>query len=137
MAEKETWKRIIDAGLAFTQMTRERAESIIRDLVAAGEVQREQAQERIDDLLERSRRSSEQLVGLIRREVREQLVALGLVPAADGGTEPPPAGPGVAGDPTAGGSAAATKPAAKKPDAPSSGTKPPARKASGAAEGAG
>src|SRR5436853_3966842 len=80
MPQTDMLRRYLDAGIAFTQMTRERAEAIIGDLVHAGEVQREQFQERVEDLVERSRRNTEQLVELVRREINQQLSGLGLAP---------------------------------------------------------
>lgn len=78
MAQTDILKRYLDAGLAFTQMTRERAEEFVQDLVKAGEVRRKEAQENIEQLLEWSRRNSEELVSIIRREVADQIRALGL-----------------------------------------------------------
>ena len=41
MPQNELLKRYLEAGMHFSQMTRERAEAIVRDLVKAGEVQAE------------------------------------------------------------------------------------------------
>ena len=76
-------KRYLDAGIAFTQMTRARAEGIVKDLVKAGELQREQTQERVDELVERSRKNTEQLLDLVRSEVRQQFSAMGLATKDD------------------------------------------------------
>jgi polyhydroxyalkanoate synthesis regulator phasin len=83
MAQNDMLKRYLDAGLAFTQMTRERADAIVKDLVKAGEIQREQAQERVEDLVERSRRNTEQLVELVRKEITAQIRQLGVVTRTD------------------------------------------------------
>lgn len=79
MAQNDMLKRYLEAGLAFTQMTRDRAEEIIKDLIDAGEVQREQASTRIDELVERSRKNTELLLDIVRTEVRDQVGALNLV----------------------------------------------------------
>lgn len=71
-------KRYLDAGLAFTQMTRSRAEAIVKDLVKAGEIQREQTQDRVEELVERSRKNTEQLVELVRKEIGSQLRQIGV-----------------------------------------------------------
>ena len=73
----------MDAGLAFTQMTRSRARAIVQDMVKAGELQRDQTQEWVDDLLERSRKNTEQMLDLVRKEVREQLASMGLATKDD------------------------------------------------------
>ena len=44
MPQNELFKRYLEAGMQFSQMTRDRAEAIVRDLVKAGEVQAEQTQ---------------------------------------------------------------------------------------------
>ena len=78
MPDNDVWKRYLDAGMHFTQMTRERAEEFVRELVRVGEVQRERAEERIEELVERSRRNTEELLGYIRKEVATQIKAMGL-----------------------------------------------------------
>ena len=83
MAQTDLLKRYLDAGLAFTQMTQQRAEAIVKDLVKAGEVQAEQAAKRRDELVERSRQNTEKLVGTVRREVRDQIRSLGLATQSD------------------------------------------------------
>ena len=64
-------------------MTRERAESIVRDLVASGEVAKGQATKAADWLVERSRTGTEELAELVRREIRQQVAALGLATKDD------------------------------------------------------
>jgi polyhydroxyalkanoate synthesis regulator phasin len=83
MAQTDLLKRYLDAGLAFTQMTQQRAEAIIKDLVKAGEVQAEQAAARRDELVERSRQNTERLVESIRKEVRDQVRGMGLATQSD------------------------------------------------------
>src|SRR5947208_1924392 len=83
MPKNDMLKRYLDAGIAFTQMTRARAEGIVKDLVKAGEVQRDQTQERVDELMDRSRKNTEQLLELVRAEVRQQFSAMGLATKDD------------------------------------------------------
>jgi polyhydroxyalkanoate synthesis regulator phasin len=73
MAQNDLFQRYLDAGMQFTQMTRARAEAIVRDLVKAGEVQAEQTQALVAEVLERSRKNTERLVEQIQKEVRKQL----------------------------------------------------------------
>ena len=73
MPQNELFKRYLEAGMQFSQMTRERAEAIVRDLVKAGEVQAEQTQSMVADVLERSRKNSERFVEQVQAEVRRQL----------------------------------------------------------------
>ncbi|HET9092188.1 MAG TPA: hypothetical protein VFN50_07250, partial [Acidimicrobiales bacterium] len=83
MASRNPFERYLSAGLALTQLTRQRAEEIVRDLVEEGEVGRENAEEWIEDLVARSRRGAEQLATLVRDEVRRQVDQLGLVNRED------------------------------------------------------
>jgi DNA-binding protein HU-beta len=78
MAQNETLRRYIEACIAFTEMTRGRAEEVVRDLARSGEVQWDQVQNQVDDLIEWSRRNTEQIVGLVRREVSDELTQLGI-----------------------------------------------------------
>jgi polyhydroxyalkanoate synthesis regulator phasin len=71
-------RRYLDAATTLTQITRGRAEDIVRDLVASGELERTRAQEWIEDLVKRSREASEILVASIAAEVERQLSDRGL-----------------------------------------------------------
>jgi polyhydroxyalkanoate synthesis regulator phasin len=79
----DLFRRLLDSGIAFTQMTQERAEAIVRDLVRAGEVQSEQTSRFVQDILDQSRQNTERLLETIRSEVREQVSALGLADRDD------------------------------------------------------
>jgi trigger factor len=83
MAQDDLLKRFLDAGMAFTAMTQQRAEAIVKDLVKTGEMQAEQAQAAAQELFDRSRKNTEKLVDQIRREVRDQISNLGLATKAD------------------------------------------------------
>jgi polyhydroxyalkanoate synthesis regulator phasin len=76
-------RRYLDAGIAFTEMTRARAEGIAGELVKAGELQRDQVQNSVDDLIDRSRRNTQSLISLVRKEVTSQLSLLGLATKDD------------------------------------------------------
>jgi polyhydroxyalkanoate synthesis regulator phasin len=73
MASNERIRKYLDAGTVLGQVSRGRAEEIVRELVNAGDIQRSQAQDWVDNLVERSRRSSEQVLELVRHEVASQL----------------------------------------------------------------
>ena len=84
MAERrDVLRRYIDAGIEFTQLTRQRAEDVVRELVRAGEVQAEQAQQAVEELMERNRRNTERLVETVRKEMRNQVGNLGLATKDD------------------------------------------------------
>ncbi|HXY26844.1 MAG TPA: hypothetical protein VEH82_01015 [Acidimicrobiales bacterium] len=73
MASNERIRKYLDAGNVLGQVSRGRAEEIVRELVNAGDIQRSHAQEWVDALVDRSRRTSEQITELVRREVAAQL----------------------------------------------------------------
>ncbi len=73
MSSNERIRKYLDAGTVLGQVSRGRAEEIVRELVNAGDIQRSQAQEWVDSLVERSRKSSEQILELVRHEVAAQL----------------------------------------------------------------
>ncbi len=83
MSQRDVFKRYLDAGAAFTQLTQKRAESIVAELVAAGEVQTSQASLLVQDLVERSRATTEALVKQVSDEVRTQVGSLGLATKSD------------------------------------------------------
>lgn len=87
-------QRYLDAGIAFTEMSRAKAEEFVKDLVKAGEIRQKEAQSRVDELVERSRKNTEQLlersrknteqwVETVRSEITAQLSTLGLATKED------------------------------------------------------
>ena len=91
MAQTDALKKYLEAGMAFTQLTRSKAEQVVKDLVAAGELQRNQAKSAIDELVERSRKNADLLAEQVRKEVDSQLSRLGLARDADGESSDEPA----------------------------------------------
>ncbi|MGD0882830.1 MAG: hypothetical protein ABSB09_14790 [Acidimicrobiales bacterium] len=83
MATNDSIQRYIDAGVAFTNMTRKKAEELVSELVQSGDLQRGDAKARVDDLLERSRQGTEVIVTHIRSEVSRQLGAVGIANLED------------------------------------------------------
>ncbi len=83
MAGDDLFKRYLEIGASVLGMSRERAESIVRDLVASGEVAKGQATKAADWLVERGRTGSEEIAELVRREIRQQIAALGLATKDD------------------------------------------------------
>jgi len=83
MTNDEGWRRYVDAGMAITQVTRARAEEFVRELVRSGEIERGNAQDRVEDLLRWSKERSEAFVQLVRNEVQSQLGDLGITTVED------------------------------------------------------
>ncbi|HXQ90719.1 MAG TPA: hypothetical protein VN768_04105 [Acidimicrobiales bacterium] len=78
MTENDGLRRYVEAATTLTQITRSRAEELVRDLIKAGELERHRAQDWVEDLVKASRERSEALVSTVRGEVRQQLKELGL-----------------------------------------------------------
>ena len=83
MANKDAFQKYLDAGIAFTNMTRARAEELVAELVKNGEFQGKDARAKVDELLEKSRKSREALMGQVRHEVTRQLETIGITSVDD------------------------------------------------------
>jgi polyhydroxyalkanoate synthesis regulator phasin len=83
MTENDGLRRYVEAATALTQITRSRAEELVRELIKAGELERHRAQDWVEDLVKTSRDRSEALVDTVRGEVRHQLKELGFTNVDD------------------------------------------------------
>jgi polyhydroxyalkanoate synthesis regulator phasin len=83
MPQAPDWKRMLDAGSQFTEMRRSQARALAADLVAQGHLARDQMTATVDELLEMSRRRTDDLRKVVQKEVQRQLGALGLATKAD------------------------------------------------------
>jgi polyhydroxyalkanoate synthesis regulator phasin len=75
----EQWKHYLQAGMEVTEVTRKRAEKIVRDLVKSGEVGTHEAGQWVEDLLARSRATADSFAERVKVEVQRQMETLGLV----------------------------------------------------------
>jgi polyhydroxyalkanoate synthesis regulator phasin len=83
MAQAPDWKQLIEAGMQFTELRRAQARKIAQDLVAQGQIARDQVASTADQLVDLSRRRTEELSKIVRQEVQRQLGALGLATKDD------------------------------------------------------
>jgi len=83
MTENDGLRRYLEAGMALTQITRARAEELVRELIKTGEFERTRAQDWVEDLVRVSRERSEALVNTVRDEVGQQLKELGFTNVDD------------------------------------------------------
>lgn len=79
-------RNLIDSGANFTQMTRERAEDLVNELVREGQVRTEEFQANVQDLLDRSRSNADRFNEMVREQVRSVLAELGFVSGAQTNT---------------------------------------------------
>jgi polyhydroxyalkanoate synthesis regulator phasin len=80
MPRNDGYRRYLEAAAVLGEITRARAEELVRELMGSGDVQRAQAQQWVDELVGRSRKAAEDLLQLVRTEVSSQMQALGLDP---------------------------------------------------------
>ena len=78
MDAKDSFQKYLDAGIAFTNLTRAKAEELVAELVQNGEFQSGDARARVDELLERSRKGREAFTDQVRKEVAHQLESVGI-----------------------------------------------------------
>ena len=72
---------MFSSGVA--ELTVQRAESFVRDLVNAGDVGRKQASSLVKDLVDASRQNRQELMRVVRAEVKNQLEGLGVATKRD------------------------------------------------------
>jgi len=77
------WKRALETGAQFTELRRSQAREVVADLVAQGQLARDQMGAAVDDVIEISRRRSDNLRKIVQTEVQRQLGALGLATKSD------------------------------------------------------
>jgi polyhydroxyalkanoate synthesis regulator phasin len=129
--------KFIEAGMSFTELRRSQARQIVSELVAQGQLARDQATSTVDDMLDMSRRRREELRSFVQSEIQRQVRALGIATrddldrlerkiAAQSGPAKRTASKPVTAKKTAAKKSAAKKTAAKKA---------PAKKAAAAASG--
>jgi polyhydroxyalkanoate synthesis regulator phasin len=72
---------LFTSGVA--ELTRHRAEQIVKDLVQRGDVRREQASSAVRDIMDISRQSRQELTGFVRAEIQAQVANLGVASKRD------------------------------------------------------
>jgi polyhydroxyalkanoate synthesis regulator phasin len=83
MGQKDILQRSVGVGRDVSQKTQDRVEALLADLVKLSEQQAEQARTVLNDLVDRSRTTSEHVVETVDRELRQQVANLGLATQAD------------------------------------------------------
>jgi polyhydroxyalkanoate synthesis regulator phasin len=117
--------------MQFTEMRRSQAKRIAQELVSQGQIARDQVASTVDELVEMSRRRTDELSRIVRHEVQRQLGALGLATKED--LERVERRIAAVTASPAGARKAAKKAPAKKAPAKKAAAKAPAKKASGGA----
>ena len=144
MARDDRLKKAQAAGADFLETARAKAEEFLKELAKTGAESQSRTQGAIDDLVVGGRKGTEQVVSTIRKEIQNQLGALGLATKADlealeARLSRRPSNPAPAAAPAAKKAApaagAAKAPAKKATPVKASATKAPAKKAAKKAAG--
>ena len=72
---------VVTSGVA--ELTRNRAEQVVRDLVKAGDVRKDQTSTVVKELLRRSAENRKELTNFVRSEIKHQIEGLGLASKRD------------------------------------------------------
>jgi polyhydroxyalkanoate synthesis regulator phasin len=83
MAQAPDWRQLIEAGMQFTELHRSQAKRIAQELLGQGQIARDQLSATVEELLELSRRRTEDLTRIVRQEVQRQLGVLGIATKDD------------------------------------------------------
>jgi len=73
MATNTLLKRMLDAGMHFTEMSQDNAERLVKDFVKSGQVRRKDSEKTVQQLVDRGRSATEQVVATVQSEISKQL----------------------------------------------------------------
>ncbi|MEQ1703006.1 MAG: hypothetical protein ABMA25_23100, partial [Ilumatobacteraceae bacterium] len=66
-------KRLLDAGMQFTEMSQEQAEKLVKEFVKNGQARRKDSEHLVQQFVERGRSATEQIVSTVQAELTKQL----------------------------------------------------------------
>ena len=120
-------KRLLDAGMQFTEMSQEQAEKLVKEFVKNGQARRKDSEHLVQQFVERGRSATEQIVSTVQAELTKQLGKFASrLDEIEGRVEELAQKVGIASKP------AAKKATAAKKAAPASAAAAPAKKAAAA-----
>jgi polyhydroxyalkanoate synthesis regulator phasin len=73
---KSSIKKFIEAGVQFSEMSRDKAEEIVRKMVKSGDLRAKDAEQTIQTLVDRGRETTERIAAGVQAEVAKQLAVL-------------------------------------------------------------
>jgi polyhydroxyalkanoate synthesis regulator phasin len=83
MPQRPDLSRYLDAGAQFVALTRTQARARAKELVGQGQLAQEQVQGFVDDLVDESRRRTDEMLDVVRREIQRQVKTLGIATKDD------------------------------------------------------
>lgn len=72
MAANPLLKRMLDAGMQFTEMSQKQAEKLVKEFVKAGQARKKDSDEMVRQIVDRGRNLSEQIVATVQAEFAKQ-----------------------------------------------------------------
>ena len=73
MTSHNVLKRLLDAGMQFTEMSQEQAERIVKELVKNGQARRKDSEKMVEELMSRGREAGGSAVASLQSEISKQL----------------------------------------------------------------
>jgi polyhydroxyalkanoate synthesis regulator phasin len=83
MPQSPDLTKYIDAGAEFVAMTRAQARKRAKELVSTGQLAQEGVQAFVDDLVDESRKRTDVLLDVVRKEIQRQVKTLGIATKDD------------------------------------------------------
>jgi polyhydroxyalkanoate synthesis regulator phasin len=127
MPQPPDWNKYLDAGAEFVAMTRAQARQRAKVLVGQGQLAQEQVQGFVDELVDESKRRTDAMLDVVRKEIQRQVKTLGIATKEDLARLEARIAKAPGAKSTSSSSKSTPKPAATK----RAGTKPAAKKAAG------
>ncbi len=73
MATNPLLKKMLDAGMQFTEMSQKQAEKLVKEFVKAGQARKKDSNEMVRQIVDRGRNLSEQIVANVQAELAKQM----------------------------------------------------------------
>ena len=83
MPQSPDWNKYLDAGAEFVAMTRAQARARAKELVGTGQLAQEQVQGFVDELVDESRKRTDAMLDVVRKEIQRQVKTLGIATKED------------------------------------------------------
>ncbi len=83
MPQQPDWNKYLDAGVEFVAMSRAQARQRAKVLVGTGQLAQEQVQGFVDELVDESRRRTDGMLEVVRKEIQRQVKTLGIATKED------------------------------------------------------
>jgi polyhydroxyalkanoate synthesis regulator phasin len=83
MPQPPDWNKYLDAGAEFVAMTRAQARQRAKVLVGTGQLAQEQVQGFVDELVDESKRRTDLMLDVVRKEIQRQVKTLGIATKED------------------------------------------------------